>query len=89
MQGGLTAIPALGIKDKSNHEKQQKQTKPVIETQQSKIFFLHINLIFLTNKKRKVCSVLRSEVFYTKILFLIISSPRLDMRIIEKNWRQI
>jgi len=49
MQGGLTAIPATGINDKSNHEKQQKQTKSVIETQQSKIIFLHIIFIFLAN----------------------------------------
>ncbi len=35
MQGVLTAIPAPVIKDKSDHEKQQKQTKSVIETQLS------------------------------------------------------
>ena len=49
MQGGLTAIPSPVINDKSNHKKQQKQTKSVIETEQSKIIFLHINFIFLAN----------------------------------------
>ena len=89
MQGGLTAIPVTGIKDKSNHEKQQKQTKPVIETQQSKMVFLHINFIFLANYSSKLFLKLGSEAFYSKNFSQKKINSCLNISVTKKNWRQI